>query len=96
MITWGFLIFMILLCIDQFSGEKETGMFAMQRVSKHGRRKLFQTKLLVCQLSAFLIAVALTYTLRGGECTAMCFSGEPNLFGLSWIQYYSIKSFLLC
>ena len=55
MVTWGFLIFMILLCIDQFSGEKETGMFAMQRVSKHGRRKLFQTKLLVCQLSAFIV-----------------------------------------
>lgn len=53
MITWGFLIFMILLCIDQFSGEKETGMTTIQSVSKHGRRKLFQTKLMVCQLSAF-------------------------------------------
>lgn len=57
MITWGFLVFMILLCIDQFSGEKETGMITMQGVSKYGRRKLFQTKLLVCQLSAFFVWV---------------------------------------
>ncbi len=58
MITWGFLVFMILLCIDQFSGEKETGMITMQGVSKYGRRKLFQAKLLVCQLSAFFVWAA--------------------------------------
>lgn len=53
MVTWGFMIFMILLCVDQFSGEKEIGMVPMQSVTKQGRRKLFQTKLLVCQVSAF-------------------------------------------
>ena len=53
MVTWGFLIFMILLCVDQFSGEKEIGMVPMQSVTKQGRRKLFQSKLLVCQISAF-------------------------------------------
>lgn len=55
MVTWGFLIFMILLCVDQFSGEKDIGMVPIQSVTKQGRRKLFLTKLLVCQLSAFAV-----------------------------------------
>lgn len=72
MVTWGFLIFMILLCVDQFSGEKDIGMVPMQSVTKQGRRKLFRTKLLVCQLSAFFVwaasnlAYALTLTFYYG------------------------------
>lgn len=55
MVAWSFLIFMILLCVDQFSGEREIGMVPMQSVSKHGRKKLLQAKLLVCQISAFIV-----------------------------------------
>lgn len=55
MVAWGFLIFMILLCVDQFSGEKDIGMVPVQSVTKQGRRELFKTKLLVCQLSAFAV-----------------------------------------
>ena len=65
MVTWGFLIFMMILCVDQFSGEKDMGMVPMQSVTKRGRQKLFQTKLLVCQLSALLVwsAANLVYAL---------------------------------
>ena len=65
MVTWGFLIFMMILCVDQFSGEKDIGMVSMQSVTKRGRQKLFQTKLMVCQLSALLVwsAANLVYAL---------------------------------
>lgn len=55
MVTWCFLIFMTLLCVDQFSGEKQTGMVPMQNVTKQGRRKLFRAKFAVCQMSALLV-----------------------------------------
>lgn len=65
MVAWGFLIFMILLCVDQFSGEKDIGMVPMQSVAKRGRRWLFSTKLLVCQFSALIVwsAANLTYAI---------------------------------
>lgn len=72
MVTWGFLIFMMILCVDQFPGEKGIGMVPIQSVTKRGRQKLFQTKLLVCQLSALLVwsaanlAYALTLTFLYG------------------------------
>ncbi|MBR1702912.1 MAG: hypothetical protein IJ716_13345 [Lachnospiraceae bacterium] len=55
MVTWGFLIFMILLCVDQFSGEKAIGMVSMLCSTKQGRRKLFLTKFLTCQISALIV-----------------------------------------
>lgn len=58
MVTWGFLIFMIILCVDQFSGERSIGMVPLQHVTKRGRRRLFWTKLQVCQLSALLMWLA--------------------------------------
>jgi len=76
MITWGFLIFMVILCVDQFSGEKDLDMIPIQSVSKQGRRKLFWTKLLVSQLSAFIAwaATNLVYAL-----TLTAFYGWGNL-----------------
>lgn len=87
MVGWGFLIFMMLLCVDQFSGEREIGMSPMQRVTKQGRRKLFRTKLLVCQLSGAAVWAAsnLTYALT---LTARC--GWGNL--QSVIQDFSFNA----
>lgn len=87
MVTWGFLIFMILLCVDQFSGEKDMGMVPMQAVTKQGRRKLFRTKLLVCQLSAFFVwsAANLVYAL-----TLTFYYGWGNL--QSVIQDFSFNA----
>lgn len=87
MVTWGFLIFMILLCVDQFSGEKDIGMVPMQSVTKQGRRKLFRMKLLVCQLSAFFVWAAsnLVYAL-----TLTFYYGWGNL--QSVIQDFSFNA----
>lgn len=57
MVTWCFLIFMTILCVDQFSGEKQTGMVPMQYVTKQGRQELFRSKFAVCQLSALFVWV---------------------------------------
>lgn len=57
MVTWCFLIFMTILCVDQFSGEKQNEMVPMQNVTKQGRRKLFRAKFAVCQLSALFVWV---------------------------------------
>lgn len=64
-IGWGFLLFMILLCVDLFSGEAEAGMVPMQAVSRQGRRRLFRTKLLACQCSAGIVWCALNLTYAG-------------------------------
>lgn len=61
MVTWGFLIFMILLCADQFSGERAVGMTSMQAVAKGGRRKLYWTKFQVCQISALAVWIAANF-----------------------------------
>lgn len=92
MITWGFLIFMILLCVDQFSGEKETGMITLQRVSKYGRKKLFQTKLGVCQLSAFFVwtacnlvyAITLTFCYGWGNLQSVIQDFSLNACPYNW------------
>ena len=57
LVTWCFLVFMTVLCVDQFSGEKQTGMVSMQNVTKQGRRKLFRAKFAVCQMSALFVWV---------------------------------------
>lgn len=87
MVAWGFLIFMILLCVDQFSGEKDIGMVPMQAVTKQGRRKLFRTKQLVCQISAIFVWVAsnLVYAL-----TLTFYYGWGNL--QSVIQDFSFNA----
>lgn len=87
MITWGFLIFMILLCIDQFSGERETGMEAMQRVTKYGRGELFWAKLMTCQLSAIIVWV--TSNLVYATTLSICY-GWGNL--QSVIQDFSLNA----
>lgn len=55
MVMWSFVLFMMVLCIDQFSGEQTLGMNPMQRTTKKGRKQLYWTKLAVCQLSAVLV-----------------------------------------
>lgn len=55
MVTWCFVLFMMILCIDQFSSEQATGMDAVQLTSKRGRKQLYWTKLAVCQLSASIV-----------------------------------------
>ena len=57
-IALAVMVFMMILCVDLFSGEKEMGMVPMQKVTRYGRKKLFQTKLLVCQISACVVWVA--------------------------------------
>ena len=87
MVAWGTLIFMILLCVDQFSGEKDYGMVPVQSVTKRGRRKLFCAKLLTCQLSALSVwaAANLVYFL------ALCFFyGCGNLHSV--VQDFSFNA----
>ena len=64
-IGWGFLIFLILLCVDLFSGEAEAGMVPMQAVSRQGRQCLFRAKILACQCSAGIVWCALNLTYAG-------------------------------
>lgn len=92
MVTWGFLIFMILLCVDQFSGEKDVGMVPMQAVTKQGRRKLFRTKLLVCQLSACFVwaasnlvyALTLTFSYGWGNLQSVIQDFSFNACPYNW------------
>lgn len=92
---------LIVVLGNLFSQEQTENMVPILRTTKHGRSKLLWRKLgvaaviatnlwLVFQL-AMLIAVFLSYTLRGAGCTAMCFDGQPSLYGLTWIQYYLIQ-----
>lgn len=84
-----------------FSQEQTEHMIPILRTTKNGRSRLLRRKLGVAVIVAsslwllfqlvMLIAVSLTYTLRGANVTAMCFSGAPNLYGRSWIQYYLIN-----
>jgi len=84
-----------------FSQEQSDNMLPILRTTKNGRSRLLRRRLgvavivtsalwLLFQLAVFAV-VSLTYTLRGASCTAMCFSGEPSLYGLSWSQYYLIN-----
>lgn len=89
---------LIVIIGNIFSQEQTNNMLSILRTTKKGRAKLLRRKLCVVWIVSsvlwmlfqivMLIVVSLTYTLRGAECTAMCFSGAPNLFGLSWMQYY--------
>lgn len=84
-----------------FSQEQTDNMRSILRTTKNGRARLLRRKLgmaviiasglwLIFQL-VMLTAISLSYTLHGANVTAMCFSGVPNLYGLSWIQYYVIN-----
>lgn len=92
---------LIVVLGNLFSQEQTDNMLPILRTTKNGRSRLLRRKLGVTVLVAsalwllfqfaMLIAVSLTYTLRGANVTAMCFSGAPNLYGLSWLQYYFIN-----
>lgn len=92
---------LIVIIGNIFSQEKIHHMKPIVCTTKKGRDVLLRRKSCVVFVVstvlwllfqiAILIAVAFTYTLQGSACTAMCFSEEPNLFGLSWMQYYMIN-----
>lgn len=92
---------LIVVLGNLFSQEQTDNMLPILRTTKNGRSRLLRRKLRVTVIVAsalwllfqfaMLIAVSLTYTLRGSNVTAMCFSGAPNLYGLSWLQYYLIN-----
>lgn len=92
---------LIVVLGNLFSQEQTDNMLPILRTTKNGRSRLLRRKLRVTVIVAsalwllfqlaMLIAVSLTYTLRGSNVTAMCFSGDPNLYGLSWLQYYLIN-----
>lgn len=92
MVTWCFLIFMTILCVDQFSGEKQTGMVPMQNVTKQGRRKLFRAKFAVCQLSALFVwvicnvlyAVSLTVAYGWGNLESIVQDFNYNACPYTW------------
>ena len=98
-----FTLGMVLIVVlgNLFSQEQTDNMLSILRTTKNGRARLLRRKLGVAVLVAsalwllfqfaMLIAVSLAYTLRGANVTAMCFSGAPNLYGLSWLQYYLIN-----
>lgn len=77
LICWTVVLIMMILCVDQFSGEQAAAMEAMQKTTRKGRKKLYQVKLAVCQLSALLVwglcnmVYAVTLTIKGGW-------GTPN------------------
>ncbi|MGN0267650.1 MAG: hypothetical protein ACI4D7_08245 [Lachnospiraceae bacterium] len=84
-----------------FSQEKTFSMGPVLRTAKHGRSRLLRTKLgLVFLVTTglwflfqfvMLIAVALTYTLQGGSCTALLVSCSPTFYGFSWFRYYLVQ-----
>ena len=92
---------LIVVLGNLFSQEQTDNMLSILRTTKNGCARLLRRKLGVAVIVAsarwllfqfaMLIAVSLTYTLRGANVTAMCFSGAPNLYGLSWLQYYLIN-----
>ena len=92
MVTWCFLIFMTILCVDQFSGEKQTGMVPVQNVTKQGRRKLFRAKFAVCQLSALFVwvvcnglyAISLTVAYGWGNMKSMVQDFNYNACPYVW------------
>ncbi len=57
MITWGFLLFMMLLCMNLFSQDYQSGMTYLQSVTKNGRNHLLKAKLFTCQISAMIVWV---------------------------------------
>lgn len=72
LICWSFVFVMMILCVDQFSGEKTTGMECVLSTTRNGRKKLFWTKFTVCQLSALMVwmlcngVYAVTLTAKAG------------------------------
>lgn len=78
-VGWSVLLFMLMLCADIFSGERERAMSAMQSVTKDGRKKLFLAKLAVCQMSTLIVwsAANLVYA-----AVLMLSYGRGNLEGV--------------
>lgn len=84
-----------------FSQEKSCGMVPILRTAKNGRARLLQQKLMIALCTAtalwllfqlvMLLAVALSYTLQGAECTAMAFDGKPSIYGFTWLEYYLVQ-----
>lgn len=92
---------LIVVLGNLFSQEQTDNMLPILRTTKNGRSRLLRRKLGVAVIVTsalwllfqftMLIAVSLSYTLQGANVTAMCFNGAPNLYGLSWLQYYLIN-----
>lgn len=89
---------LIVILGNVFSQEQTANISPILRATKQGRSQLLRRKLgvgaviatmlwLVFQL-VMLLAVALTYTLRGAACTAACYNGLPSIYGLPWLRFY--------
>lgn len=93
---------LIVVLGNLFSQEHSAEMAAILRTTKNGRKKLLHKKLIAVIIIAtglwlifqfaMLLAVSLTYTLQGGECTVMLFSGLPSFYGLTWHKFYLAQS----
>jgi hypothetical protein len=57
-LSWSYLIFMILFSADLFSGERSANMMPLQAVTRNGRKKMFWVKGTTCQLSAAFVWIA--------------------------------------
>lgn len=92
---------LIVILGNVFSQEQTTNMVPILRTTKQGRSQLLRRKLVVAAVIAttlwlvfqlvMLLAVSMTYTLRGAACTAVRYSGLPSIYGLSWLRFYLIQ-----
>lgn len=103
-IALAFMVFMMLICVDLFSGEKEMGMNSMQKVTRYGRKKLFQTKLLVCQISACVVwaaanlsfAITLTMVYGWGNVRSVVQDFQFNACPYNWSTGEFLIVVLIC
>lgn len=93
-------IALIVVLGNLFAQEQTHSMTPILRTTKHGRNRLLRTKLITAMAvsaalwiffqGAMLIAVAMSYGLDGAACTAMQYR-EPNLYALSWLEFYLVQ-----
>ena len=93
-------IALIVVLGNLFAQEQTHSMTPILRTTKHGRNRLLRTKLITAMAvsaalwiffqGAMLIAVSVSYGLDGAACTAMQYR-EPNLYGLSWLEFYLVQ-----
>ena len=82
----GFLLFMLLFSCSLFAGERNEGMAPLQATAHDGRRRLFFSKCLACQISALIVwisenavyALTLTYLYGWGNLSAVCQGYNKN------------------
>ena len=92
---------LIVILGNVFSQENTANMVPILRTTKQGRSRLLWRKLVVAAVIAttlwlvfqlvMLLAVSLTYTLKGAASTAVRYSGLPSIYGLSWLRFYLIQ-----